>query len=188
MKWTRRKFLGASAVVPIAAPVALDLVTTIESAPGNTSSSGALSEQEGNVLHAAMDEIIPASDSMPAPSEAGGLPYLERIAAQDADVAGDIRGSLAALDKCSEQLFEKAFDQLDRQGRISALTRLEAAAPVEFARLRDYTYEAYYTQPSVWKLIGYEFYPTDHPGPHMQPFDDSILADVRNRPKLYREA
>ncbi len=188
MNWTRRKFLGASAAAPIVAPVALDLVTTIEAAPEKTSSSDALSEQERNVLHAAMDEIIPAGDGMPAASEVRGLEYLERVAAGDADVAGDIRRSLAALNEWSQRLFEKSFDQLEREARISALARWEAAAPVEFARLRDYTYEAYYTQPRVWKLIGYEFYPTDHPGPHMQPFDDSILADVRNRPKLYREA
>src|ERR1700736_5714584 len=125
MKWTRRKFLRASTAAPIVAPAALDLVTRIESAPGNTSWSRALSEQERNVLHAAMDEIIPASDARPAASDAGGLPYLDRIAAEDADVAGEMRGCLAALDKCSQQMFEKAFDQLDRQARISALTRLE---------------------------------------------------------------
>lgn len=188
MNWTRRKFLSASAAAPITAPVALDLVTTIEAAPRETTSSGALSEQERNVLHAAMDEIIPASDGMPAASEAGGLQYLKRIAAEDAGVVDDIRKSLAALNKCSEQLFEKAFDRLEREARVAALTKLETAAPVDLARLRDYTYEAYYTQPGIWKLIGYEFYPTDHPGPHMKPFDESILAEVRKRPKLYREA
>jgi hypothetical protein len=188
MNWSRRKFLGASATVPIVAPLALDLVTTIEAAPERMTSSGTLSEQERNVLHAAMDEIIPARDGMPAASEVGGLQYLNRIAAGDAEVAGGIRTSLAALDKCSKQLFEKAFNELEREARISALTKLETTVPIELTRLREYVYEAYYTQPRVWKLIGYEFYPTDHPGPHMKPFDESILADVRKRPKLYREA
>jgi Gluconate 2-dehydrogenase subunit 3 len=188
MQWSRRKFLGASAAAPIVAPVALDLLTTIEAAPEKTASSGALSEPERNLLRAAMDEIIPASDGMPGASEAGGLQYLNRITAEDAEVAGDIRGALAALDKCSGQLFQKRFDQLEREAKVSALTRLETAAPIEFTKLRDYIYEAYYTQPGVWKLIGYKFYPTDHPGPHMKPFDESILEEVRKRPKLYREA
>jgi hypothetical protein len=188
MNWTRRKFLAASAAAPIVGPVAPELVTIVEAAPEETRSSSALSEQERNALHAAMDEIIPAGDDMPAASEAGGLQYLKRLAAEDADVAADIRRSLAALDKCSERLFEKAFDLVAREARISALGRLETTAPIEFTRLRDYIYEAYYTQPRVWKLIGYEFYPTDHPGPHMKPFDESILDEVRKRPKLYREA
>ena len=43
-------------------------------------------------------------------------------------------------------------------------------------------------QPQIWKLIGYEFYPTDHQGPHMKPFDESVLAEVMKKPKFYREA
>lgn len=187
MRWTRRRFLSASAATPVVAPAALDLVTTI-ARPASGSSTGSLTEQERKALHAAMDEIIPTSDGMPAASEVGGLQYLQSIVAENTEVAGEIRESLAALDKCSEQLFAKGFDQLEQEARVSALTKLETADPLQFTKLRDYVYEAYYTQPSVWKLIGYEFYPTDHPGPHMKPFDGSILDDVRKMPRLYREA
>jgi hypothetical protein len=60
-------------------------------------------------------------------------------------------------------------------------------APKCFSTLRDSVYEAYYIQPQVWKLIDYEFYPTDQPGPRMKPFDEAVLAQVRKLPKLYRE-
>lgn len=176
MDWTRRRFVGVSAALPL-------IAIETRAAPTN-----ALNERDGAALHAAMDEIIPASDGMPAASEVGGFEYLERVAGVDSTVANEIRNSLAALNKCSEQLFGKTFDQLERDHRISALKKLETTVPLELAKLRDYIYESYYTQPTVWKLIGYEFYPTDHPGPHMEPFDDSILAEVRKRPKLYREA
>jgi Gluconate 2-dehydrogenase subunit 3 len=172
MNWTRREFLSASAAVPLIA---------IET---RAAASNAFNEHERTVLRAAMDEIIPASVGMPAASEVGGMAYLERIAAADADVANEIRAALAAFERTSEQ----PFDQLDHEARVAALKSFEAANSSQFAHLRDYIYESYYTQPSVWKLIGYEFYPTDHPGPHMEPFDDSILAEVRKRPKLYREA
>jgi len=72
--------------------------------------------------------------------------------------------------------------------RESALEELERDAPPQFSLLRDTAYESYYTQPAIWKLIGYVPYPTDHQGPHLKPFDETLLADVRNRPKLYREA
>lgn len=171
MNWTRREFLSASAAMP--------LIAIETRAPSNT-----FTEHERNVLRVAMDEIIPATDGMPAASEMGGVAYLERIAAGDADVANEIRAALAALQRTSEQL----FDQLDHDARVTALRSFEARDPTQFAHLRDYIYESYYTQPSVWKLIGYEFYPTDHAGPHMEPFDASILDQVRTRPKLYREA
>jgi hypothetical protein len=171
MKWTRRGFLAATGVAPL---ITIDLRAAAPVFDG----------QERSVLHAAMDEIIPAGDGMPAASEMGGVAYLERIAAGDAQVAEEIRTAIAALQKSSAQ----PFDQLDHDARVAALKNLESREPNQLAHLRDYVYESYYTQPRVWKLIGYEFYPTDHPGPHMEPFDESILADVRNRPKLYREA
>lgn len=169
--WSRREFLATTAAVPLIA---------IES----RAAGPVFNERERGVLQAAMNEIIPAGDGMPAASEAGGVAYLERVAGADANVAVEIRNALTALAKCSEN----GFETLDREARIAALKKLEAGNPVEFAHLRDYVYESYYTQPKIWKLIGYEFYPTDHPGPHMEPFDESILADVRKRPKLYREA
>ena len=172
MKWTRRGFLAASAAVPLIA------IETRAAAPN------AVNEGERAILHAAMDEIIPAGDGMPAASEVGGVAYLERVAAEDAEVASDIRTALAALQKCSEQ----PFDQLHHDARVAALKKLELQEPIQLAQLRDYVYESYYTQPRVWKLIGYEFYPTDHPGPHMEPFDESFLEGVRKMPKLYREA
>lgn len=172
MKWTRRGFLAASAAVPLIA---------IET---RGAAASPFDERDRSILHAAMDEIIPARDGMPAASEIGGVAYLERVAAGDAEVANDIRTALAALQKCSEQ----PFDQLDHDARVATLKKLESQEPIQLAHLRDYVYESYYTQPRVWKLIGYEFYPTDRPGPHMKPFDESILDEVRKMPKLYREA
>jgi len=172
MKWTRRGFLAASAVTPLIA---------IETPASYTKMFDA---RERAVLVVAMDEIVPASDAMPAASKAGGLAYLQRIAYQDASVAVEIRNSVAALLALNEQ----PFDRLPHEARVSTLQRLESQKPNDFAHLRDYVYESYYTQPQVWKLIGYEFYPTDHPGPHMEPFDESILEDVRKMAKLYREA
>jgi hypothetical protein len=161
MKLTRRNFLEASA----AAPLAAGLVTTIGAAPNNV-----LSEAEREALHTAMDQIIPAGDGMPSASEAGGLEYLQRVARQEPEVANQLRSLLAELKE------------------RKTLTEFEAKDPQNFAHLRDYVYEAYYTQPRIWKLIGYHDYPTDHAGPHLPPFDESLLDPVRNRPKLYREA
>jgi hypothetical protein len=165
MQWTRRKFLEASAAGPALAPFTAGLVTTIEAAPVDP-----LSQHDRNALRAAMDEIIPAGEGMPSASEAGALEYLERVMRQEAEVANDIRSLLAEL---------KLY---------TTLSEFEAKAPPKFARLRDFVYEAYYTQPEIWHRLGYHNYPTDHTGPHMQAFDEAILAEVRRKPKFYREA
>jgi hypothetical protein len=87
----------------------------------------------------------------------------------------------------SETAFHAAFAGISSAQRVEILTELETRSSEVFAKLRDLVYESYYTQPSVWKLIGYELYPTNESGPQMKPFDDSVLAKVRKMPKLYRE-
>jgi hypothetical protein len=181
MEWTRRSFLATGIV---ASPA---LVETITSAPREASSAG-LNADEQNTLRAAMDEIIPAGDGMPSATQAGGFEYLQRVVQREADVAAQLRESLEELTETSGKLYNRSFADLSHEDRVAALATLEKSDPPRFNHLRDFVYESYYTQPQIWKLIGYEFYPTDHQGPHMKPFDESVLAEVIKKPKFYREA
>jgi Gluconate 2-dehydrogenase subunit 3 len=135
-----------------------------------------------------MDLIIPASDGMPSASEAGALTYLENLMQRNKDAATDITHGLSVAEAFSERSFKRPFTQLERNDQIAVLKGMEDTALGVFDALRAYVYESYYTQPAIWKLIGYELYPTDHMGPHLKRFDDSLLVNVRKMPKLYRDA
>ena len=172
---TRRTFLGAGAATPV-------LITAIQPA------ALALAQGAQSALKTVMDLMIPASDGMPSASEAGGLRYLESLMAHDKDAAADIGKGLAVADAFSERSFKKTFSQLERNDQIAVLKDMESTAPGVFDALRAYIYESYYTQPDIWKRIGYELNPTDHVGPHLNPFDDSLLEKVRNMSKLYKDA
>ena len=175
MKPTRRVFLAASAATPA-------LISVIQPAPE------ALAQNVPSTLKTIMDLLIPASDEMPSASQAGGLTYLGNLMQRNKDVAADITKDLAVIEAYSERSFKKAFNQLESTDQIAILKGMEETSPGVFDSLRAYVYESYYTQPAIWKLIGYELYPTDHTGPHLAPFDDSLLANVRKMPKLYRDA
>ncbi len=152
-------------------------------------SASGLDPHTRHLLQAAMDEIIPAGDGMPAASEVGGINYLDRLMSRSPDIKKVLEESLAALYDVSRKQFGKDFVDLPRPDRVEALKKLEQQpTPEPFRTLRNYVYEAYYTQPKVWKLIGYEFYPTNRAGPRMKPFDESVLAEVRKKAKLYRAA
>jgi hypothetical protein len=190
--WTRRKFLetsvggsilvGSAAVAGVGSP----LVRLVPQEKELSSSE--FDSHQRKLLRAAMDEIIPASDGMPAASEVGGVEYLDRLARQIPKLKREFQKGLAALEEASRKRFQKNFLRLSRAERVEALAELEKrTAPKCFSTLRDSVYEAYYIQPQVWKLIDYEFYPTDQPGPRMKPFDEAVLAQVRKLPKLYRE-
>jgi Gluconate 2-dehydrogenase subunit 3 len=173
---TRRVFLGVGAVAPA-------LVTTIQPAR-----AGTLQPDAQATLKTIMDLIIPAGDGMPSASQAGGLTYLESLMQSDKAAATDIAKALAVAEAFSERSFQKSFGQLTQEEQITVLKEMENTANGVFDLLRAYVYESYYTQPAIWKLIGYELYPTDHTGPHLKPFDESLIADVRKFPKLYRDA
>src|ERR1700722_19905171 len=175
VKQTRRIFLSASAATPV-------LISAIQPAVQ------ALAQAGKDTLKTVMDLVIPASDGMPSASEAGGLRYLRNLMERDKDIAAVIRNCLAVVDAFSARSFKRPFPQLEKNDQIAVLKDMENRAPGDFDALRAYIYESYYTQPAIWELIGYKLYPTDHTGPHLKPFDDSLLEKVRNMPKLYRDA
>jgi hypothetical protein len=175
MKPTRRVFLGASTATPV-------LISAIQAA------AQALPQDTQSALKTVMDLIIPASDGMPSASEAGGLIYLENLMQRDKDTATRITKGLDVAEALSERSFKRSFSQLERNDQIAVLKNMEDTALGVFDALRAYVYESYYTRPAIWKLIGYELFPTDHIGPPLKPFDDSLLANVQKMPKLYRDA
>lgn len=188
-KWTRRKFVKANVAgsVLIAAGQAVDAASFVPLAQLLPPASP-FSRDERETLRAAMDEIIPATDGMPAASAVSSLPYIERLASQVPEVKAELRQALQWLDKTSGERFRAKFARLTSSQRIETLTELEKQSGSDsFAALRNAVYEAYYTQPSVWKLIGYEFHPSNRRGPQIQPFDEAALENVRRMPKLYKE-
>jgi hypothetical protein len=190
-KWTRRRFLetGLKGSIVVGSSVAATVQATTLAATQKTSPPvSGLGQAQRELLRAAMDHIVPASDGMPAASTVGGVDYLDRLASQASKVRADLERSLTALQQLSSKQLGKDFTTISPDDQLETLKKLEKQQPETFASLRDYVYESYYTQPQVWNLIGYEFYPTNAPGPRMQPFDESVLAKVKQMPKLYREA
>jgi len=175
MKPTRRVFLAAGAAMP-------PLVTSILPA-----SQAPAAVETRSTLQQVMDLIIPSGDGMPSASEAGGLTYLERLIERDQNAKTDITKALAVADAFSQRSFQKPFADLEKKNQIAILTEMEAQAPQVFDTIRAYVYESYYEQPAIWKRIGYELYPTDHTGPHLPPFNDAALTNVRKMRKLYKD-
>jgi Gluconate 2-dehydrogenase subunit 3 len=189
-KWPRRKFLKAGVVGSIvmrgAMEPGLSYAQGVSGAREQQSATIALDARQRNLLSAAMDEIIPAGDGMPAAGEVGGVDYLNRLARRDKEVANELRRSLSALERLNREQFRSSFLSLNREERVESLIAFQHQDKESFQMLRDYVYEAYYLQPRVRELIGYEFYPTDRTGPRMRAFDEAVLAEVRKKPKYYR--
>ncbi len=189
-KWTRRRFLqtslGSSFAVGAGAALGGDTGALAAGQKAKPVPAG-LSATQRATLRAAMDEIIPADDDMPAASAVGGVEYVSRIARENPALGKSISGSLIDLETLAKKLRGKTFTSLASPLRIETLQAFEKQSPQAFVTLRDFTYEAYYTAPRIWKLIGYEHHPTNEAGPRIKPFDESVLAQVKKMPRRYRE-
>jgi hypothetical protein len=147
-----------------------------------------LDEMRRASLQAAVDEIIPAGGAMPLASGAGALPYLERRRAEEPAFAKNLDAGLESLDRLCHESSGVAFSAASREQRIGALRALESSLPQLFAELRDTTYEAYYTNPEVWRLIGYDFRASPVPTAVLPEFDQTLLARVRRMAPFHRKA
>jgi len=143
--------------------------------------------KDREILRAAIDEIIPAGDGMPSASQVGAVDYLDRLSRQIPGLGELLHKALRSFTEISVKQFQKDFVSLPSEHRIKVLRDFEHQSSQDFPALRDAVYEAYYTQPQIWKLIGYDFHATNLQGPQMKSFDESVLADVCKKPKFYRE-
>lgn len=139
-------------------------------------------------LTAVMDEILPAEEGMPSASEAGVLDYFRLLAREVSDLPQMLSGHLERIEAAAKERFGRPFSVLARIDKIATMEHVEDADPTLFEELPTLVYEAYYVQPMVWDLIGYEPYPTGGGGPPLDPFDETMLARVAGLPPLYREA
>ena len=191
-KWTRRKFLKASLASSIFignGNARVKFSPTAAAEPESGKTTGVFKPRERDLLRAVMDQIIPRGDGMPAASEVGGVNYLDRLAQKDEEISRRLRGCLDAVETLSVKKFGNPFVSLAGDEQVEVLRGMESSEPTvaSFAALREYVYEAYYTQPEVWKLLGYDFHATNESGPAMKPFDENALAQVRRKPKYFRE-
>jgi len=148
----------------------------------------AISGPEQETLRLAIDELIPHGAGRASASEVGGLRYLEGRVADDGAFLIELKRVLAGLEDSGRAKFGRPFARLFAGERVDLLRHLERTEGDLFGAFRDAVYEAYYTQPEVWRRIGYEFHAGVEPRSPVPRFDESELASVRKLARLYREA
>jgi len=140
---------------------------------------------ERRTLRAAADVIIPAQGQMPAASAVGAVRYVERIAGTDQKLTALLLDGLRTLEAQAATTHGVRFYLIATDEQAEMLARFEKND--FFAALRDLVYEAYYTQPRVQKLLGYNFRFGRRRTAPLEPFDEERVARVRQMAPLYRQ-
>jgi hypothetical protein len=150
----------------------------------------ALSADQTAALAGVLDLLIPASSDghMPGAGEAGVATRIAATAARDAGFAAGVAAGLAALDAEARTRGASGFVALAAADRLAALQAIASAQPGFVPSLIFHTYAGYYQEGRVLEALGLEARPPFPKGYTMEPFDESLLARVKRRGKLYRDA
>jgi hypothetical protein len=181
--WSRRQF--SKAVISAQLLLASGVLSLACADDKKLKSNTLLTDAENDALKFAMDEIIPANNTMPSASEVGGVLYVLTILEELPELIPLFQGALAKLESSSLITFNSGFSELSSDNRITILQAIEISDPELFGVLKNFTYESYYTNEKVFPLIGYEPHPTGTSGPDMEPFDEKLLDRVKNVPPMY---
>lgn len=185
---TRRTFLELAARQSVAAAAAANGFLAACRPTAQEPSALGLDQRSLDTFVALIDEIIPASDGMPAASGSGTLAYFELLAGSEVQLVDTARAAVVAADRFGRERAGKPFTSFAATERVLVVTTLAERDKVLFGHLKSYVYEGYYLQPRVWALLGYEPYPTAGAGPPMARFDPAMLDRVRAMPRRYRIA
>jgi len=144
-----------------------------------------LNDERLQLLARVLDLVIPPSPDGGKPG-AGELGLADQLAAGMADDAMMAAMIGAGLDKIEQLAGPDGLAKLDPSQRQSLLEKANEEVPglVPFLTFRVYT--LYYQDNRVLEALGLEPRPPHPVGYEMEPFDESLLAPVRGRAKLYR--
>ncbi len=126
-------------------------------------------------LEAAIDALVPGDDVLPSGTAAG-----VRI---DAATHGAVLGAIARAAGG-----EEAFAHGDPSARASAVGDAERAVPAAFAALVLAIVEEYYDSDAVILALGWTVEPPQPNGHPLPAFDEGLLASVKLRGSIWREA
>ena len=150
------------------------------------------------LLEAIQNRLIPAQDEMPGAGDAGCAGTLDRFLSERPALRRPVFAALNAIEAAAGtrgQTFAEddaesthvAFLALSDAERDAALSAVESAHPELFQLLLNQTYTAYYTNPAVLLILGWQ--PPQPEGfPTPPPFDEALLAKVKQRGKIWRDA
>ena len=126
---------------------------------------------------------------MPAASTVGAVRYIERIAKADQPLETLLLEGVRSIAARAEATENARFDVLPLDRQTIVLGHVEATnTPANFfTLLRDLVYEAYYTQPRVQTLIGYDFRSGRRRTAALGSFDERLVARLRQQKPFYRQ-
>ena len=146
-----------------------------------------LSPAQRALLAEVINRIIPAKDKLPGAGDLGIAAFIENVAANKPELTRLLNDGLAKISVAAGQDSAGGFESLSTMAKDELLRSIEAASPAFFDQLVLQTYNGYYTNPEVFKLIGYNVPTLAPPGTQPELLDTSLLDQQRKREPFWKK-
>ncbi|NQW24387.1 MAG: gluconate 2-dehydrogenase subunit 3 family protein [SAR202 cluster bacterium] len=146
-----------------------------------------LSPAQRSLLTEVINRIIPAKDKLPGAGDLEITGFIENVAASKPELTRLLNDGLAKIGVAAGQDSTGGFGSLSNTAKDELLRAIEAANPVFFDQLVLQTYNGYYTNPEVFKLIGYNVPKLAPPGSQPELLDTSLLDQQRKREPFWKK-
>ena len=135
-----------------------------------------LTPEQGRLLAAVLNRLVPADDVMPAAGDAGVAGYIDQALLDAPHLRRPVIDLLDELRGCG-------FARLPGPEQDERLSRLAADRAASFDVLLHAAYTGYYSNPSVLAAAGW----VPAGSAPAEPFDQERLDAVRRRGPIYRD-
>ena len=139
------------------------------------------------MLAAVLNRIKPANDQMPAAGDLGIGSFIESVAVGNTNLIRLFNEGLTEIAVAAGQNPTQSFKSLSNAAKDELLKTVEADYPAFFDQLVLQTYNGYYTNPEVFKAIGYELPKNPEPGALPELLDESLLDQQRQRKPFWKK-
>jgi len=150
-----------------------------------------LDPARGATLAAWTSTLIPASGRRPDAGSVGAAEYIDATVHLVPSIRPALLHGIDQVERLARASAGRPFSECGVEEREGVLRRFQALDPDTFSMVSDFTYEAYYGNPTVLAAIEAETgWRGDGPmtGSPMPAFDAAQLERVRNLPPRYRAA
>jgi hypothetical protein len=135
-----------------------------------------------NLLAAILDRLIPAIGDLPSAGQMGLTEEIVRLAAGQARFRREFENSMSALASMHPD-----FESLSGAEQDDALRSFQSSSPAMFSSIRTICYIVYYKDSRVHKRIGWSGATPQPDGNEMEPWDESVLENIRKREPFWRK-
>ena len=143
------------------------------------------SPAQRQLLDAVLDRIIPPQENRPGAGSLGIGDFVEGVAVGEPGLTRLFVQGLAAIEIAASERGAGGFAALSDEAKDETLRSVEQTSGAFFDQLVLQTYNGYYSNLTVFEVIGYTLPSVPSPGAKLDLLDETLLEVQRQRPPFW---